>query len=303
MNITFLGTGIMGAPMAANLARAGHTVRVWNRTREKAAIENTTWVDSPAEGTTGADVVWMCLGDTAAVEEVVTGPGGVLETAHAGLIVADSSTISPRASREMAARLRERGAEMVDCPVTGSQRGAEAGELVFIVGGPLETVQKLDPLFQAMGKRVFYMGENGMGLSTKLAMNLNIALIYQGFCEGLVLAEKSGVSAEQMLEIIGATMLRSGVIEYKSEALKKRDFAANFPLKLMLKDIHLMLDHARELRVKLPALETVEEIYAVAMEEGLGELDYSASLSLLEKWAGLPGGSATGGGDSSVAAD
>src|SRR6185312_13219186 len=108
-----------GGPMAANLARAGHTVRVWNRTREKAEVEGTTRVDSPAEGTTGADVVWMCLSDTAAVEAVLGGEEGVLQGAQSGLIVADSSTISPRASREWAERLRERGATLMDCPVTG----------------------------------------------------------------------------------------------------------------------------------------------------------------------------------------
>ncbi|MFI5269927.1 MAG: NAD(P)-dependent oxidoreductase, partial [Chloroflexota bacterium] len=166
-------------------------------------------------------------------------------------------------------------------------------QLVFIVGGPPAAVEKLDPLFKAMGQRVFHMGGNGMGLATKLAMNLNIALIWQGFCEGLVLAEKSGVPAEQMLEIIGATMLRSGVTDYKAKAIATRDFTPNFPLKLMLKDIRLMLDYAREMRVKLPALETVEEVYAVADEEGMGNLDYAATLTLLEKWAALPGGDAT----------
>lgn len=293
MNITFLGTGIMGAPMAANLAKAGHQVRVWNRSREKTlGIEGTQWVESPAAGTRGADVVWLCLSDTSAVEEVLLGDAGVLGAAQPGLLVADSSTISPRSSREMAAQFAERGAHMVDCPVTGSRKGAEAAQLIFIVGGEEQPVAALQPLFLALGKRVFHMGGNGMGLATKLAMNLNIALIYQGFCEGLVLAEKSGVPAGQMLDIIASTMLRSGVTDYKAEAVRHRDFTPNFPLTLMLKDIHLMLDYARELRVKLPALETVEEVYSVAVEEGLGKLDYAASLTLLEKWAALPGGDA-----------
>lgn len=294
MTISFLGTGIMGGPMAANLAKAGHTVRVWNRTPAKAAIAGTTAAGSPAEAVAGAEVVWICLSDTAAVEEVAA---GFLDAIQPGTIVADSSTISPRASSALAEQVAGRGGAWVDCPVTGSRRGAEDAKLIFIVGGDEPTVKRLDPLFHAMGQRVFYMGPNGMGLATKLAMNLNIALIYQGFIEGLVLAEKSGVSAEQMIEIIGATMLRSGVTEYKSDAIRQRDFTANFPLKLMLKDIHLMLDHARALRVKLPALETVEEVYSVAVEEGLGDMDYAASLTLLEKWAALPGG------DASLAAD
>ncbi|MGH9465749.1 MAG: NAD(P)-dependent oxidoreductase [Terriglobales bacterium] len=290
MKITFLGTGIMGAPMAANLARGGHTVQVWNRTPEKADIPGCTPVASPLEGARQAEVIWMCLSDTAAVETVAA---QMLPAARPGLIVADSSTISPRASREMAAQWMDRGASWVDCPVTGSRTGAEAGELIFIVGGEESAVQQLSPLFETMGRRVFHMGDNGMGLATKLAMNLNIALIYQGMSEGLVLAEKSGVPVEQMLAVMGATMLRSGVSDYKSPAVAARDFTANFPLRLMLKDIHLMLDQARDLRVKLPALETVEEVYAVAEEEGLGERDFAAILTLLEKWAALPGGDAT----------
>ncbi len=276
--------------MAANLAKAGHTVRVWNRTRDKAEVPGTTWVESPEAGVEGAEVVWLCLSDTAAVEEVAA---AMLGGARPGLRVADSSTISPRASRALAAQFAERGATWVDCPVTGSRKGAEAGQLVFIAGGPAEAVEALQPLFQAMGQRVFHVGDNGMGLAAKLAMNLNIALIYQGLCEGLVLAEKAGVAPEQMLEIIGSTMLRSGVSDYKKDAVLRHDFTPNFPLRLMLKDIHLMLDFAREMRVKLPALETVEEVYAVADEEGMGDLDYAASLTLLEKWASLPGGETT----------
>lgn len=291
MKIAFLGTGIMGGPMAANLVKAGHDVTLWNRTAAKSQL----WQDatgarvaiSPADAATDAQVVWICVSDTAAAERVLLAPDGVLAVTRAGMLVADSSTISPSASRQFAARLRERGADFVDCPVTGSKSGAETGQLVFIVGGRNEAVARLQPLFAAMGKRVFHVGDNGMGLSAKLAMNLNVALIFEGLAEGLALAEKAGVRLEQMLEIVAATMLRSGVSDYKGPFLERRDFSANFPLRLMLKDIRLMLEYARELRVKLPALETVEEIYAVAAEEGLEDDDYIATLSLLEKWAGL----------------
>lgn len=291
MKVAFLGTGIMGGPMAANLVKAGHEVTVWNRTAAKAqALQDAAGARvaiSPAEAAADSSIVWICVSDTAAVERVLLADDGVLGVARPGLLVADSSTISPSASRDFAARLRDRGADLVDCPVTGSKRGAEAGQLVFIAGGRKEAMERLDPLFQAMGQRVFHIGDNGMGLAAKLAMNLNIALIFEGFAEGLVLAEKAGVQPRQMLEIIAATMLRSGVVEYKGPFVERRDFTPNFPLALMLKDIHLMLDFARELRVKLPALETVEEIYAVAAEEGLAGADYVASLTLLEKWAGL----------------
>lgn len=280
----------MGAPMARKLVEAGHQVTVWNRTLPKARVEGARVAPTIKEAATDAEVVWLCLSDTAAVEEVLLGPGGVVDVARPGMTIADSSTISPKASRAFAQRFRERGARFVDCPVTGSKIGAENGQLIFIVGGEPEVVETLAPLFEIMGKQFFHVGGNGMGLAAKLSMNLNVALIFEGFAEGLVLAEKAGVSAQQMLEIIDATMLRSGVVEYKKPFIVNRDFSPNFPLSLMLKDIHLMLEHARDLRVKLPALETVEEVYAVAEEEGLAGQDYAATLTLLEKWAGLAGG-------------
>jgi 3-hydroxyisobutyrate dehydrogenase-like beta-hydroxyacid dehydrogenase len=292
MNIAFLGTGIMGRPMAENLVRAGHQVSGWNRTAEKARIDGAQTAASPAEAAREAEVVWCCVSDTAAAQSVLLGPQGAIHGVRAGAIVADSSTIAPSASRGFAEKFRAKGVEFADCPMTGSKTGAERGELVFIAGGKDETIEALQPLFQAMGKKVFHIGGNGMGLAAKLAMNLNIALIYEGFSEGLVLAERSGVSAAQMLEIIRSTMLRSGVIEYKGPFIERRDFSPNFPLRLMLKDIHLMLEHARELRVKLPALETVEEVYSISAEEGLAEQDFAATLKLLEKWAGLPGDTA-----------
>ncbi len=288
MRIAFCGTGIMGRPMAAKLIEAGHDLHLWNRTPDKANLPGGHIAATPAEAARDADVVWVCVSDTAAAERVLLNPAdGVLQSARPGMIVADSSTISPRASREFAARFAERCAAFADCPVTGSKVGAEKGELIFIVGGEPDPVAKLRPLFEIMGKRVFHLGGNGMGLAAKLAMNLNIALIYEGFAEGLVLAEKSGIPAARMIEIISATMLRSGVVEYKSPFVERRDFSPNFPLRWMQKDIHLMLEHARELRVKLPALETVEEVYALAGEEGMADLDYAATLLLLEKWAGI----------------
>jgi 3-hydroxyisobutyrate dehydrogenase/2-hydroxy-3-oxopropionate reductase len=289
MKITFLGTGIMGAPMARKLVEAGHQVTVWNRTPGKARVDGARVAESIKDAATDADVVWLCVSDTAAAEEVLLGPGGVIEVARPGMTIADSSTISPKASRNFAQRFRERGARFVDCPVTGSKIGAENGQLIFIVGGDDDVIEYLRPLFDAMGQKVFHIGGNGMGLAAKLSMNLNIALIFEGFAEGLVLAEKAGVAPQQMLEIIESTMLRSGVVEYKKPFILSRDFSPNFPLSLMLKDIHLMLEHARDLRVKLPALETVEEVYAVAEEEGMASQDFAGTLTLLEKWAGISG--------------
>ncbi len=286
MRVAFLGLGIMGRPMAANLVKAGHEVAGWNRTPGK-QVEGATVASSPIEAARGREVVWTCVSDTAAVEHVLFGPEGVHAALEPGMIVADSSTISPSATRRFAERVRARGADYVDAPITGSKVGAESGQLIFIVGGAPPALERLQPLFGAMGKKVLHMGETGMGQSAKLGGNLMIALIYEGFAEALTLTTKLGVPRERLMELINASMVRSGVVEYKAPFVLRRDFSPNFPLRLMHKDIHLMLDAAREHRVKLPGLETVEEIYEVATEEGQADLDYAATLTLLEKWAGI----------------
>jgi 3-hydroxyisobutyrate dehydrogenase-like beta-hydroxyacid dehydrogenase len=288
MRVAFLGLGIMGRPMAANLVKAGHEVTVWNRTPGKDKdVEGARSASSPAEAARGAQVVWMCVSDTKAVEGVLFGPQGVEESLAEGMTIVDSSTISPSATRQFAERVRGRGVQYVDAPVTGSKIAAEAGTLIFIVGGDEAVIETLKPLLAAMGKQFFRMGETSKGQAAKLVMNLQIALIYEGFAEALTLATKLGVNAETLLPLVQASMVRSGVVDYKAPFVLKRDFSPNFPLRLMRKDIRLALDAAKEVRVKLPGLETVEEIYDVAAEDGLENLDYAATLTLLEKWAGV----------------
>ena len=175
----------------------------------------------------------------------------------------------------------------MNAPVTGSKVAAENGSLIFMAGGEEAVLAKLEPLFKAMGKQVFRMGETSKGQAAKLVMNLQIALIFEGFAEALTLATKLGVDSQQLVSLIEATMVRSGVVEYKAPFVLQRDFTPNFPLRLMLKDIRLALEAAKEVRVKLPGLETVEEIYELATEEGQQDLDYAATLTLLEKWAGV----------------
>jgi len=286
MRVAFLGLGIMGRPMAANLVKAGYEVAVWNRTPGK-VVEGARAAQSPADAANGAEVIWMCVSDTKAVETVLFGPQGVESTIASGAIVVDSSTISPTAERQFADRLRAKGVDYVDAPVTGSKVAAEAGSLIFMVGGDEAVLAKIDPLFKAMGKQIFRMGETSKGQAAKLVMNLQIALIYEGFAEALTLAAKLGVNLESLLPLIQASMVRSGVVEYKAPFVLKRDFTPNFPLRLMLKDIRLARDAAKEARVKLPGLETVEEVYEMAAEDGHEDLDYAATLTLLEKWAGV----------------
>lgn len=286
MRVAFLGLGIMGRSMAANLVKAGHEVSVWNRSAGK-QVDGARVAVSPAEAARGADVVWMCVSDTAAVERVLFSADGVESVLAPGMIVADSSTIAPSATRKFAERVRARGADYVDAPMTGSKVAAESGQLIFITGGEEATLARLEPLFNAMGKKVLHMGPTGHGQSAKLGGNLMIALIFEGFAEALTLTSKLGVPRERFMELVNASMIRSGVSDYKAPFVLRHDFSPNFPLRLMHKDIQLILEAAREARVKLPGLETVEEIYEVATEEGSADLDYAATIALLEKWAGI----------------
>jgi 3-hydroxyisobutyrate dehydrogenase-like beta-hydroxyacid dehydrogenase len=287
MRVAFLGLGIMGRSMATNLAKAGHEVTVWNRTPGKEEVAGARTAASPAEAARGVDVIWMCVSDTKAVENVLFGQQGAQQSFAEGMVIADSSTISPSATRQFAERVRAKGVHYVDAPMTGSKAGAANGTLIFMVGGEESIIEKLKPLFAVMGKKVFQMGETGKGQATKLVMNLQIALIYEGFAEALTLATKLGVDVEKLVPLIQSSMVNSGVVEYKAPFVLKRDFSPNFPLRLMHKDLKLALDAAKELRVRLPGLETVEEIYDVADEDGHGDLDYAATLTLLEKWAGV----------------
>ena len=286
MRVAFLGLGIMGRSMASNLVKAGHELTVWNRSSGK-DVEGARSTASPAEAAAGAEVIWMCVSDTQAVESLLFGPQGVEQSLTQGMVLVDSSTISPSATRKFAERVRPKGVDYVDAPMTGSKAAAESGTLIFMVGGEEAAIEKLKPLFAAMGKLFFRMGDTGKGQAAKLAMNLQIALIYEGFAEALTLATKLGVNAETLLPVVQASMVHSGVVEYKAPFVLKRDFTPNFPLRLMHKDIHLALEAAKEVRAKLPGLETVEEIYEMATEDGHGNLDYAATLTLLEKWAGV----------------
>jgi 3-hydroxyisobutyrate dehydrogenase-like beta-hydroxyacid dehydrogenase len=286
MRVAFLGLGIMGHAMAGNLVKAGHEVTVWNRTPGK-MVEGAGIAPNPAAAARGAEVVWLCVSDTAAVEKILFGPDSVEQSLAEGMIIADSSTISPSATLKFAERVRSKGVAYVDAPMTGSKIGAANGTLIFMVGGEDTVIERLNPLFAAMGKKIFRMGDTGKGQATKLAMNLQIALIFEGFAEALTLATKLGVDSRQLVSLIEATMVRSGVVDYKAPFVLQRDFTPNFPLRLMHKDILLTLEAAKEARVKLPALETVEEIYELATEEGHRDLDYAATLTLLEKWAGV----------------
>jgi len=287
-SIGFIGLGIMGQPMALNLVKAGYSVSVFNRTRDKAEpLERAgaRIASSPAEAARGADFVVSIVSDSAASEQVIAGKDGVIETVRAGAIVIDSSTISPVVSRKLACHTAGKKAAFLDAPVTGSKHGAEKGELTFMIGGERETFDRAMPLLKVLGKKHIYCGENGAGLSAKLAQNAIQSTMVEIFCEGFVLATKAGVRPETMLEIVQSSMARAALTDFKAPFIFKGDFTPYFPLKWMHKDVTLAMETAFSHGVPMPVTAAVKEVYASARAQGKGDLDYAAVITFLEELA------------------
>jgi 3-hydroxyisobutyrate dehydrogenase/2-hydroxy-3-oxopropionate reductase len=287
----FLGLGIMGYPMARNLLRAGHEVALWSNTaakaQELAAAEKGHFCSTPKEVGEFADVIFLCVGDTAMSEKVILGEDGIAAGAKKGSIIADASTISPSDSRKIGAELSKSGISFLDAPCTGSKPGAEGGTLTFMVGGEKEVFEKVRPFIEAMGKKIYYCGASGMGLNAKLTQNLILSNILGAFNEGLVLSTKAGVDPELMLEILANSAAKSGLIEYKAPFVLRRDFSTNFSTKWMHKDIGLMLDSAAELDVPLPLTATTRQMFQMAISSGLGNDDMCSTIQVLEKMSGV----------------
>lgn len=289
-SIGFIGLGIMGQPMALNLVKAGYKVTVFNRTRGKAApLEQAgaRVASTPAGAAREADFVMTIVSDTTAMEEVVLGQGGILETIRPGAILIDSSTISPAVSRKLASMLAAKGAHMLDAAVTGSKHGAEKGELTFMIGGDREDLERAMPVLKVLGKKHIYCGAQSLGLAAKLAQNAIQATMVEVFCEGFVLATKAGVAPQTMFEIIQGSMARAGLTDFKAPFIFKGDFTPYFPLKLMHKDLELAMEAAYAHNVPMPTAAAVKEVYAAAKAQGKGELDYASVITFLEELAGV----------------
>jgi len=288
--VGFIGLGIMGAPMAINLVKAGFNVAAYNRTQDKCApIEKAgaRIAAAPAEAARDADFVISIVSDSAASEAVMTGRDGVFETVKPGAIVIDSATINPVVSRKLACHAAGKQASFLDAPVTGSKHAAEKGELTFMIGGERETFERAMPVLNVLGKKHVYCGPNGAGLSAKVAQNAIQAAMVEVFAEGFVLAAKAGVRPETMFEIIQGSMARAALTDFKAPFIFKGDFTPYFPLKWMHKDLALAMDAAFAQGVPMPAASAVKEVYAAARAQGKGDLDYAAVVTFLEGLAGV----------------
>jgi 3-hydroxyisobutyrate dehydrogenase/2-hydroxy-3-oxopropionate reductase len=285
----FLGLGLMGYPMARNLLRAGHSVALWSNTASKAtqlaAEAGGSACSTPAEVAAQADVVFLCVGDTEMVEQVLLGKNGVIEGGRKGMTVVDASTISPSASVRIGETLGKVGIDFLGAPVTGSTPGAINATLTFMVGGDEKVFKAILPLMENMGKKIYYCGGPGMGLHAKLTQNLVLSNILQAFNEGIVLSTKAGVDPTLMLDILANSAAKCGLIEYKAPFVFRRDFTTNFSVKWMHKDIGLVLDSGEELAVPLPLTSLTRQMFQAAISKGHGEEDICSTINVLEEYA------------------
>jgi 3-hydroxyisobutyrate dehydrogenase-like beta-hydroxyacid dehydrogenase len=288
--IAYLGMGIMGRGMAANLLKAGYPVTVWNRTAARCAPlveQGASQADSIAAAVQDADVVMYCLSDDAAVEDLVFSAGGVLENVKPGQIAIDLTTLHPDTSRKEAAAYAEKGVRFLDAPVFGSKNEAANGGLWIVVGGDRALYEEMLPILEPLSETTHYMGENGQGASMKLVGNLVVASQLEALGEAMILATKAGLNPEDVLGVLHVTDFKSPIFDGVGEMLINRDFSTFFALKLMLKDANLISRFAQDLNSPIPAVAVIRENIKAGVNKGWGEENASAFIKTLEEDAGV----------------
>jgi 3-hydroxyisobutyrate dehydrogenase-like beta-hydroxyacid dehydrogenase len=288
--IGFAGLGLMGVRMARQFLDKGFPLAVWNRTPEKAkplVERGAKLARTPRELAEGSDVVISCVADPNAVGRLVFAEDGVRPAARPGFAYIETSTISPGLMKRVAEVLEEKGADVLEAPVTGSRTGADKGTLLLMCGGRKEVLDKLMPVLMAMGSKAILCGPIGHGSVVKLAGNTLISYMLEGFCECWVLAKKAGVDPEKMLEVVMASGFASPYFTFKAAAISKRDFEQHFSVDLLVKDQGLMLDESATLKAPMPGLAAIREVFQAARAQGLGQEDIAAVYKVLERNAGL----------------
>jgi 3-hydroxyisobutyrate dehydrogenase-like beta-hydroxyacid dehydrogenase len=288
--VGLIGLGLMGRPMGMNLLKAGHSLTVWNRTASRAdelVAAGAVLAKTPREVAAASEVLLTIVSDPPALESVLWGRDGkndgVLAGLRAGSIYIDSSTVSPALEKKVAAACQERGVRFLDAPVTGGDWGAREGNLVFMIGGDAATLKEAEPILAVLGKKWFHLGANGAGQTIKLAMNAILALEVGAVAEAIGLVTGAGLKGEQLLEVLQASMGRSGLLDLKTPLMLKGDYKPSFPLRLMHKDLGLALELANQLGVALPTTAAAREVYNYVKGEAKEDLDYSAVMKFWKK--------------------
>jgi len=289
--IGFIGLGTMGRPMALNLLKAGHSVRVFNRTRSKMEpllAAGAQAAHSYANAAQRADVVITMLSDSPDVRKVVLGPSGALDGCGPGSVIVDMSTISPSAAVEIAQACRERGVEFLDAPVTGGESGAVAGTLSILVGGRPEVLESVRDTLSAVGSKITHMGPSGSGQIAKLCNQVICALNILAVCEGLALAEATGLDTKVLLDAIGGGAAGSWMLSNLAPKMVAEDWAPGFRIALELKDLGLALGSAAERSLRLPGASLARQACEVAQASGWGEEGTQALIKAVKKLATQP---------------
>jgi 3-hydroxyisobutyrate dehydrogenase-like beta-hydroxyacid dehydrogenase len=289
-NLGFVGLGVMGGQMVNRLLDKGHTVTGYNRTQSKAQwlIEKgMRWGDSPRAVCEAADVTFSMVTNSSALEGIADGPNGMVAGLSAGKFLIDMSTVSPAMARALAARVREKGADLVDAPVSGSVITLQQGKLSVMVGGRKETFERLQPLLLEIGPKVTHVGDNGLALVMKIAANLSLAVQMLAFSEGVLLAEKSGIARETAVDVLTHSAIASPMVQYRGPMVLKMPEEAWFNVNMMQKDMLLALELGRQVDVPLPTTAVANEYLTAARGMGLAEQDFATVFNVLARMSGV----------------
>jgi 3-hydroxyisobutyrate dehydrogenase-like beta-hydroxyacid dehydrogenase len=289
-NLGFVGLGVMGSEMVLRLLEKGHTLTGYNRTRSKAARlldKGMKWAGSPREVAAASDFTFSMVTNSPALEMIVEGRDGILAGLAPGKVLIDMSTVNPEFSRSVAAKVRAKAADMVDAPVSGSVITLQEGKLSVMVGGRKDTFDRVEPLLLDIGPKVTYVGDNGLALVIKIAANLSLAVQMLAFSEGILLAEKSGISREIAVEVLTNSAIASPMVKYRGPFVLKLPAEAWFNVNMMQKDMLLALDLGRALDVPMPTTAITNEFLTAARGMGLVQEDFAVLFDVLANMSGV----------------
>ncbi|TAK10222.1 NAD(P)-dependent oxidoreductase [bacterium] len=289
-NVGFVGLGVMGSRMVKRLLDAGHKVIGYNRTKSKAqwlVDAGMQWGETARAVAQAADVILSMVTNTAALEAVTGGPDGLLAGLAPGKLYIDMSTVSPAASRELAAKVAAKGAKMLDAPVSGSVSTLEEGKLSIMVGGERDAFERARPILEAIGPKVTHVGPNGLAVSMKIATNLSLAVQMLAFSEGVLLAEKSGIARATAVEVLLNSVIASPMVKYRGPFVLQMPEEAWFDVNMMQKDLLLALEMGRELEVPLPTTAVTNQMLTAARGMGLEKKDFAVLFEVVARMSGL----------------
>jgi 3-hydroxyisobutyrate dehydrogenase-like beta-hydroxyacid dehydrogenase len=289
-NIGYIGLGVMGSQMVDRLLAHGHTVTGYNRTKKKAQWlidKGMKWADTARGVADASDVTISMVTNSAALEEVANGPDGILSGLRAGKVLVDMSTVSPAVSKHLADKVRAKGADMVDAPVSGSVITLQQGKLSIMVGGHKETFERVKPLLLDIGPKVTHVGENGLALVMKIATNISLMAQMTAFSEGVLLAEKSGISREVAVDVLTHSAIASPMVQYRGPFVLQMPEEAWFNVNMMQKDMLLALELGRKVDVPLPISSAGNELLTAARGMGFQEQDFAVVFQVLARMSGV----------------